>query len=147
MHCISSFVYDAIVMMMTIIIICVRCNHHHNDDTIICVRCDHHDSNYHHLCTMQSSSGWQLSSSVYDAIIIMMAIIIICPKARRAQSRPEGPQPASGGPEGPKTSSIYIKTTTKTWLSWNQIKKTRISWQSCLCLGLLLLSLPGAAKF
>ena len=37
----SSFVYDAIIITMTIIIICVRCDHHHDGDN-------------HHLCTMRS---------------------------------------------------------------------------------------------
>ena len=59
-----SFVYDAIIITMMIIFICVRCNyHHHNDD-------------HHHLCTMRSSSRWQSSSFVYDAIIMMTIIII-----------------------------------------------------------------------
>ena len=54
--------YDTIIITLTII--------------IICVRCDHYDDNHHHLCTMRSSSRWRSSLFVYDAMI-MMAIIII----------------------------------------------------------------------
>ena len=38
----SQCMYDAIIIMMTISIFCVRCDHHDDDD-------------HHHLCTMQSS--------------------------------------------------------------------------------------------
>ena len=53
----SSIVYDAIIIMIMMIIIHIRCKHHHDD-------------NHHYLCTMRSS-WWQSSSSVYDAIIII----------------------------------------------------------------------------
>ena len=96
-----SSIYDAMIIMMTIIIIRVRCNAHHDDNPhhpctmrwsswwqssscmynamiimmtilIIHVRCDdHHDDNPHRTCTMQWSSWWQSSSSVYDAMIII----------------------------------------------------------------------------
>ena len=74
----ASFVYDAIIIMMTIIIKCVWCDCHHMTMIIIRVRWDdHHDYNYHQPCMMRWSSWWRSSSSVYDAMIIMMTIIII----------------------------------------------------------------------
>ena len=60
-----SSIYDAMIIMMTIIIIRVRCY-------------DYHDGDHHHLCTMRWSSWWRSSSFVYDAMIITMMIPIIC---------------------------------------------------------------------
>ena len=61
-HRSSSFVYDAIITIMTIIIIHLRCDHHplctlrssssmYDAIIIICVQCGHH---HNHPCTMQS---------------------------------------------------------------------------------------------
>ena len=86
----SSFVYDVIIIMLTIISIRVRCDQHpctmrsasvYDAIIIICVRCDHHHSdNLPHSCTMWSSfmydaiiSSWWRSSS-----FVFIAIIIIC---------------------------------------------------------------------
>ena len=79
-----SFVYDVIIIMMTIIIICVRCNHYSVFRSFVCLSpfltCIVHS--YIHTCTMLSSSHGLT--------------------ARRAQrtksSRPEGPHTRSWGP-------------------------------------------------
>ena len=68
-----SSLYSAIIRMM-IIIIHARCSHHMMMRIIIPIRCSQYDDQNPHSCTMQWS--WLRSSSIQDAVIIMVMMII-----------------------------------------------------------------------